>query len=191
VSGAAAGGLLVRVALIGMGRMGRALDVLAPERLARKSAGTKQMRMVAAAMTQSIQEMFMGRNLAIGAPVGNASRRVPMAEPSMGPTLHGARARLVCDSVQRLRRTQRPAHLRLLSVCLAIASGDEVTIGTLITSNPARLEGAGVKPGDVLEGRIIPLDAKKMMARFAPVSTSRGASSSAASAWPRRRQVAA
>ena len=247
-------------------------EVLAPERFARKSAGTKQMRMVAAAMTQSIQEMFMGGNLAIGAPVGNAWRRVPMAEPSTGPTLHGARALLVRDSLQRLRMTQRPAHLLLLAGCLAgavpatslgaqtkhrlmptpetvavghywsetkpvlrIKSGDEVTIGTLITSTPTRLEGAGVKPedvepalraitdqvkdrgpgghiltgpifvegaepGDVLEVRIkkvdlaipyaynafgrtsgfipedfpyakmriIPLDAKKMMARFAP-----------------------
>lgn len=32
---------------------------------------------------------------------------------------------------------------------LRIKSGDEVTIGTLITSNPTRLEGAGVKPEDV------------------------------------------
>ena len=32
---------------------------------------------------------------------------------------------------------------------LHIASGDELTIGTLITSTPARLEGAGVKPADV------------------------------------------
>lgn len=32
---------------------------------------------------------------------------------------------------------------------LHIASGDELTIGTLITSTPTRLEGAGVKPADV------------------------------------------
>ena len=32
---------------------------------------------------------------------------------------------------------------------LHIASGDELTVGTLITSTPARLEGAGVKPEDV------------------------------------------
>lgn len=32
---------------------------------------------------------------------------------------------------------------------LHIASGDELTVGTLITSTPARLEGAGVKPSDV------------------------------------------
>ena len=32
---------------------------------------------------------------------------------------------------------------------LHIASGDELTVGTLITSTPARLEGAGVKPADV------------------------------------------
>ena len=32
MSGAAAGGAPVRIALIGMGRMGRALDALAPER---------------------------------------------------------------------------------------------------------------------------------------------------------------
>lgn len=32
---------------------------------------------------------------------------------------------------------------------LHIASGDEITIGTLITSTPARLEGAGVKKEDV------------------------------------------
>lgn len=32
---------------------------------------------------------------------------------------------------------------------LHIASGDELTIGTLITSTPARLEGSGVKPADV------------------------------------------
>ncbi|HYW50873.1 MAG TPA: acetamidase/formamidase family protein [Gemmatimonadaceae bacterium] len=32
---------------------------------------------------------------------------------------------------------------------LHIASGDALTIGTLITSTPARLEGAGVKPADV------------------------------------------
>lgn len=32
---------------------------------------------------------------------------------------------------------------------LHIASGDELTVGTLITSNPTRLEGAGVKPADV------------------------------------------
>lgn len=32
---------------------------------------------------------------------------------------------------------------------LRIASGDEVTIGTLLTSTPQRLEGAGVKPEDV------------------------------------------
>jgi acetamidase/formamidase len=32
---------------------------------------------------------------------------------------------------------------------LHIASGDELTIGTLITSNPTRLEGAGVKKEDV------------------------------------------
>lgn len=32
---------------------------------------------------------------------------------------------------------------------LHIASGDELTIGTLLTSTPSRLEGAGVKPEDV------------------------------------------
>ncbi len=32
---------------------------------------------------------------------------------------------------------------------LHIASGDELTVGTLITSTPTRLEGAGVKPEDV------------------------------------------
>jgi acetamidase/formamidase len=32
---------------------------------------------------------------------------------------------------------------------LHIASGDELTVGTLITSTPNRLEGAGVKPSDV------------------------------------------
>lgn len=32
---------------------------------------------------------------------------------------------------------------------LHIASGDELTVGTLITSTPARLEAAGVKPADV------------------------------------------
>lgn len=32
---------------------------------------------------------------------------------------------------------------------LHIASGDELTVGTLITSTPARLEGAGVTPADV------------------------------------------
>lgn len=32
---------------------------------------------------------------------------------------------------------------------LHIASGDELTIGTLLTSTPVRLEGAGVKPDDV------------------------------------------
>jgi acetamidase/formamidase len=32
---------------------------------------------------------------------------------------------------------------------LRIASGDRVVVGTLITSTPARLEGAGVKPADV------------------------------------------
>ena len=32
---------------------------------------------------------------------------------------------------------------------LHIASGDELTIGTLLTSTPQRLEGAGVKPEDV------------------------------------------
>ena len=32
---------------------------------------------------------------------------------------------------------------------LHIASGDELTVGTLITSTPARLEGAGVKKEDV------------------------------------------
>ncbi|MBK6487438.1 MAG: acetamidase/formamidase family protein [Gemmatimonadetes bacterium] len=32
---------------------------------------------------------------------------------------------------------------------LHIASGDELTIGTLLTSTPTRLEGAGVKPEDV------------------------------------------
>ena len=32
---------------------------------------------------------------------------------------------------------------------LHIASGDELTVGTLITSTPNRLEGAGVKPADV------------------------------------------
>jgi len=32
---------------------------------------------------------------------------------------------------------------------LRIASGDEVTVGTLLTSTPSRLEGAGVKPEDV------------------------------------------
>jgi hypothetical protein len=40
--------------------------------------------MDAAAMTQSIQEMFIGGNLAIGASVGNASRRAPMAEGANG-----------------------------------------------------------------------------------------------------------
>jgi hypothetical protein len=34
-------------------------DVLLPERFARKSAGTKQTRIVRTAMTQSIQEIFM------------------------------------------------------------------------------------------------------------------------------------
>ncbi|MCC6928166.1 MAG: acetamidase/formamidase family protein [Gemmatimonadaceae bacterium] len=32
---------------------------------------------------------------------------------------------------------------------LRVASGDEITIGTLLTSTPARLEGAGVKPEDI------------------------------------------
>jgi len=32
---------------------------------------------------------------------------------------------------------------------LHIRSGDEIVVGTLITSTPERLEGAGVKPGDV------------------------------------------
>src|SRR5438094_9429628 len=32
---------------------------------------------------------------------------------------------------------------------LRVQSGDEVIVGTLITSSPTRLEQAGIKPGDV------------------------------------------